>query len=106
MEALKDSFRQQLWARYGQPESVDTAAALRLIGKREEVHPRDAHAFRYQSVEAAEAYASANLEHWGHPTLGAHVGEDGSVVGVLDFRPQLASLDREPTDPSLPDDGK
>lgn len=90
-----------LRARYGRPLTADVAGALRRLGLREAVHPLDAYAFRYDSQEAADAFAVSNLEHHGHPDLGSYLADDGGVVGVLDLRPALAP---HVTDPALPDD--
>jgi hypothetical protein len=94
--------RADLARRYGRPKSVDTAGALRLLGKRAEVHPRCAFAAVYSSQEAAEAFRDANLEYWGHPSLGLTV-VDGGVLGAIDLRPSLRGFGVEPTDPALPD---
>jgi hypothetical protein len=95
--------RAELWHQYGRPKAADTAMALRLLGKRDEVHPRDAFACVYSSREAAEAFREANREHWGHPSLGIVV-VDGGVLGVSDLRPALRGFGAEPTNPALPDD--
>lgn len=88
---------------YGSPRHyADTAAALRLVGKRNEIHPRDAHAFVYPSQEAADAFATANVE--GHDIDTWHTALDsGEVLGVLDLRRSLKRLGNTITDPSLPD---
>lgn len=80
-----------------------TGAILRLIGKRDEVHPRDALAIAYRDRAAAVASAAGNLKHHGHPSLGiAEYG--GEAVGVLDLRPSYATDGIAALDPSLPDD--
>lgn len=87
-----DVRRKQMWDDYGRPVSVDTKAALRLLGITD-VDPRDVAAFRYRDREAADAYAAANLEHWGHSTIGSYdLGEHG-VVGVLDLRAAIAEME-------------
>jgi hypothetical protein len=86
---------------------VDTAAALRLLGLRGQVHPRDAYAFTYRDQAAADAWQAATLDHHGVPSLGT-AAVDGAVVGVYDLRPALARLAGLPpaavaTPPGLPD---
>lgn len=94
--------RRRLIAAHGRPQAVtDTAAALRLIGKRDQVHPRDAMAYTYRDQAAADAYAASNAEHNDIPSLGT-AAIDGAVVGVLDLRPLLTAT--EATDPRRPDD--
>lgn len=93
---------EMLRAKYGAPEKVPTADALRWIGKRDEVHPRDAVAFRYPSHEAAEAFAAVNAEHHGVPNLGILETAEG-WIGVLDLRPQLMEHGSPVTYPELPD---
>jgi hypothetical protein len=97
--------RRRLIAEHGNTHSADTAAALRLIGKRDQVHPRDAAAFAYRDRAAADAYAASNAEHNGIPSLGTAVKGD-EIIGVLDLRGTLAEHGAEPTDPRLPDDWK
>jgi hypothetical protein len=89
----------ELRLRYGTPVTADTAGALRRLGLRDTVHPLDAYAFRYQSQEAADAFAVSNREHHGHPDLGSYVAH-GGVIGVIDLRHSLEHV----TDPALPDD--
>ena len=74
-----------LVARYGKPESADTAAALKLIPAGPGIDPRDAQAFLYGSREAAEAFAASNLEHQGLPSLGITKTAAG-WIGVVDIR--------------------
>jgi len=96
--------QQALFARFGRPEIYrDTAAALRLIGKRDHVHPDDAFACIYQTREAAEAFGESNLRHGDVIPLGV-VEHDGAWLGVSDLRPQL--LARHITDPAAPDDAR
>lgn len=95
--------RAALWEKFGRPESFDAAEALRLIGKRGEVHPRDAWACVYQSQEAADAFAESNEKHHGHPHLGHVTLDSGSVLGVIDLRPASLRHGGEITDPALPD---
>jgi hypothetical protein len=88
-----------LAARYGAPRWADRSAALRLLGLRGQVHPRDVAAFAYRDRAAADAWARSNLDHHGYPSLGTVIA-GGEVIGVTDLRPARA----EPTDPALPDD--
>lgn len=93
-----------LRARHGRSRPVvATRGALRLIGKRAEVHPRDVVAFAYRDQAAADAYTAANLERYGHPSLGMAVFGD-EVIGVLDLRPGLASQGIGLISPLRPDD--
>jgi hypothetical protein len=71
-----------LCARWGRPEAVDRAEALRLLGiPWTGAVPDDVIAFRYASAEAAKAFAASNLEHNGYRSLGIKVTDDG-VIGV------------------------
>lgn len=91
-----------LVARYGQPVAIDAAGLLRAMGLRTEIHPRDACAIRYATLEAATAFATANRECYGHTVHGPIETEVGSVA-VIDFRHAILNHGREPTDPALPD---
>lgn len=97
--------RDQLRAGHGQPARLaDTAAALRLAGARSQVHPADALAFTYRDLAAARAYAQANLDGHGIPSLGIAVTESGTAIGVLDLRAPFARHDGwTPADPAWPD---
>lgn len=94
--------REAMWARYGVPKTADTAQALRTIGRRQEVHPKDAIAFLYANQEAADAFAATNLEHHGHQSLGSYATADG-VVGVIDIRAAQEALGHAATDPAEAD---
>lgn len=85
--------REALRTRYGQPDMVDAAEALSVLGDTH-IAPADVVAFRYRDQEAADAYAASNLEHYGHPSLGTYVVPDG-VVGVIDLSEALRVLGRE-----------
>jgi hypothetical protein len=89
----------ELRERYGRPPRVDSGDALRRLGLRDSIHPHDAFAFLYPSQEAADAFAAANLEHYGHPDLGSYATDEG-VIGVTDLRHALPKV----TDPTLADD--
>jgi len=94
-------------AEHGKPCILDraaTAAALRLAGKRDEVHPNDAVACAYRDRTAAEAWRASGAEN-GQPTLGI-TELDGQVVALIDLRPQWAADCRVPVPPSLADDWK
>jgi hypothetical protein len=84
--------------RYGKPEPVDAAEALRMTGKRSEVHPNDVAAFVHRSQESFEAFAASNRQHNGFETYGPLECGHG-VLGIVDMRPALPI----PTDPALPD---
>lgn len=106
--------RAALTARHGQPRSLgrpaETAAALRALGLRGRVHPRDAFAFAYRDAAAAAAWQQATLTHHDTPSLGTCAAEGGGVTGVYDLRPALAGIAQDAgrswayTDPALPDD--
>jgi hypothetical protein len=95
--------RARLIEEHGQPRRHDAGGALRLLGCRAAVHPRDVIASAYQDQAAAAAWAESNLAHYGHPSLGAVTVEGVGVVGVLDLRPALAAHGVPPTDPARPD---
>lgn len=90
---------------------ADAGLALRMVGRRDEVHPRDAYAMRYPNDESADLGAYLNTAWYGHEILGRAALDDGVVI-VLDLRPAMRRLTpasdelREPTDPTLPDDWK
>lgn len=84
--------RARLWAKYGRPDTVDAAEALKVLSITD-VTPDKVTAFRYRDREAADAYASANLELHGLAVLGTYELPAGGVVGVLDLRPELARMD-------------
>lgn len=91
-----------LLAMGGQPRHVSAAPALRLIGRRDEVHPVDVHACAYRTEALARAWHQLNLDHYGHPSLGVAT-VDGAVIGVLDLRPVLAGFRVAPVPPDYPD---
>lgn len=97
--------RAPLVREYGQPQKIDTGWALRKIGKRDQIHPRNAFACIYASEEAAQAYADANLVHWGYVSLG-RIPVDGGILGVTDLRQGFRDHDAPITDPALPDNWK
>ena len=73
------------------PKMVDAATALQTLGVSD--LPADlVVAFRYPSVDAAEAFARANLIRNGLPTVGIVATADGGAIGVVDLRPQLVAL--------------
>jgi hypothetical protein len=92
-----------------QCKKVDGGLALRVIGRRDEVHPCDVLAFSYPSQALADLFAFLNVECGGHTLLGRAMLDNG-LLSVIDLRPDLrrftddADLDWEPTDPALPDD--
>lgn len=88
---------------FGLPRRFAAAEALRLLGLRHQVHPRDVVAWAYPDRGAADAWADSNWEHYRHPRLGCLPVEGAGVVGVTDLRPELAAHGCEATDPALPD---
>jgi hypothetical protein len=66
---------------YGKPEQIPVAFALELLG-RPDVGPETVIAFRYQTEEAALAFAAANFRQYGHGSLGP-VRTDQGWVGVV-----------------------
>src|ERR1039457_6356705 len=71
----------RMFARYGKPVKTDSAVALDLLGKTGEIHPAEAMAYRYQSREAAEAFADSNLLNGGLPSLRLMEVADGWAGG-------------------------
>lgn len=84
--------RAWMYERYGRPTTTNADSALEALGITD-VTPEQVTAFVYRDQEAADAYAAANLEHYGLPVLGTYALAAGGVVGVLDLRPELARLD-------------
>lgn len=84
--------RAQMYATYGIPKTTDAASALEALGITDAT-PDHVVAFIYRDQEAADAYAVANLEHHGLPSLGTYDLATGGVVGVVDLRPELARLE-------------
>lgn len=77
-----------LCARWGKPQMMNAAAALSLMGLAPDgATPDDVVAFRYASVEAAEAFAASNLENYGYRSLGIKV-TDAGVIGVTRIIPR------------------
>jgi hypothetical protein len=92
--------QEKLTREHGKSRHVDTAAALRLLGLRDQVHPLDGYAYAYRDQAAADAWQESTFEHHGIPSLGTSVGGD-EVIGVYDLR---ACPGIKPADPSMPDD--
>lgn len=82
---------------------ADTAAALRLAGKRGEIHPVDAIAFIYPDAAYFEASAKRDREIHGNEVSGPFETAEG-LTGVVSMVPQLRANGWRVTDPSLPDD--
>jgi hypothetical protein len=80
-----------MWAVYGRPEIVDPQHALWTLGLLRQVHKSDVVACLYINDTAADAYARANLEYYGHPTIGRFSDRRG-VIGVLDLRPCIKDM--------------
>lgn len=94
--------RDLLAAEYGKPAPAEPGAALRLLGLRHQVHPRDVRAHVYRDQPAADAWAAANRDLHGYPFLGTAPCA-GGITGVIDLRPSLRAHGVTPTDPALPD---
>lgn len=88
---------------YGSPAPFNGGEALRLLGRRGHVHPRDAFAFLYADRWACAAWQAATAIWHGVPALGTYLLETGQVVGVYDLRPALAEFGAAATDPALAD---
>jgi hypothetical protein len=82
--------------------TAGTAAALRLAGKRDEIHPNDAVALIYPSREYFEASARRDREIHHNDVIGPLVTEMG-LLGIVDLRRQMRESGWQVTDPSLPD---
>lgn len=81
-------------ARYGRPETVRPYDALLMAMNAPQpvtlhVSGNEVHASIYRDQAAADAYAAANLEYHGHPTLAQVTLADGRVLGILNLRPAL-----------------
>lgn len=100
----RDRLRGDLYQRYGRPMPLSRCGtALRIMNRRDDIHPRDAIAVLYPSMDAAEAFAALNRDHFGHDVIGPLPVPAGALA-VVDLRQQLTDLGGEPTDPALPDD--
>lgn len=84
--------RDELWAAYGRPEQVDVARALDALGLGVE-DTKNFLAFRYPHREAADAYAEANRENYGHKTIGSYTQGPAGIVAVLDISAAVAEAD-------------
>jgi len=80
-----------------------TAAALRLAGLRDEVHPHDAMAFIYPDRAYFERSAARDRELLRNDVHGPYETPEG-LLGIVDIRPQLRERGLRATDPELPDD--
>lgn len=86
----------ELVARYGKPVKIPGIVGLATLGLDDQGIPADdVIAFRYSSLQAAEAFAASNKRRHGHPSLGVAEENDGGAVGVTDLRPALAKLQAE-----------
>lgn len=100
-------YQDYMFGKYGRPEPFPPRQALEKLelghwktGPNNnpvwisDITDHEVMAFRYESQEAADAWAEGNLEHNGHPALGSYPDPagDGAVIGVLDLRPALAAL--------------
>lgn len=98
----------ELRARYGTPDRLTSAEVHQLLrrqGLRDRLHPYDCCAFRYPSLEAAQAFADLNRASHGHDVHGPYE-TTGGIVSLLDLTTSMRAVDAqwEPTDPALPDD--
>lgn len=84
-------------------QRTDTAAALRLAGKRDEIHPLDAVAFLYPDRAYFEASAKRDREIHHNDVIGPFIAGDG-LLGIVDIRRQVREHGWRVTDPALPDD--
>jgi hypothetical protein len=84
------------------PQRIPSAHALRIVGRRSEIHPRDAVAFRYGSHEMADLSEYLNREFYGNEIAG-RVMLDNGILLVIDLRPVVRRLGCSPADPALPD---
>lgn len=83
---------------------TDTAAALRLVGLRDTIHPDDAIAFIYPDREYFEASASRGREIHHNLVHGPYETPEG-LMAIVDMTPQLREMSGiAVTDPALPDD--
>jgi hypothetical protein len=82
---------------------TDRGMALRLIGRRHEIHPRDVVAFRHRHVGVADLSEFLNREWYGHEIAGRVMLDNGILI-VLDLRPSLRRQNIPVTDPVRPDD--
>lgn len=89
--------------RGGKPQRVRPGPALRALGKRHDIHPRDTYAALYSSRDMLAEWAELNAELYGHPVLG-EVDTERGVIGVYDLRPQHARAGVKLTPPEMPDD--
>jgi hypothetical protein len=94
--AAHDVRHRELISKWGKPESVNTVEALQALGLLDEVRsggmdPGFLVAYRYPSMEAAEAFDASNAENWGHKPLGNVVTENG-VIGVTHLRREHSQI--------------
>jgi hypothetical protein len=83
--------------------TVQTGAALRVAGKRAEIHPHDAVAFIYPDRAYFEASAQRDREIHHNDVIGPLV-TDAGLIGIVDMRRQLREMGASATDPAFPDD--
>lgn len=94
------SRRMELIQRYGIPQQLTSeyaiTGAIAHMDTADDLHPGQVVVMVYPSQEAADAFAAANLEQHGHPTVGTYEAPDGSgIVGVLDIRAAIAEADAQ-----------
>jgi hypothetical protein len=79
---------EELRARYGSQSEMlpDAAPILHLLG-RKDTESRWAVAFRYETLEALEAFGVGNQQHFGYESFGPVIGPDGLIYGVTVLDP-------------------
>jgi len=79
---------EELRARYGDHTETlkDAAPVLQLLGVKD-IDPRWAVAFRYETLEALEAFGDGNRRHYGYQSYGPVIGPDGLIYGVTVLEP-------------------
>lgn len=87
--------KHELWAKYGKPVQISASQALEIMGRTAPGLENCAVAFKYPSQEAAQAFAKANLENNGLPSLGIMYSElFASWIGIVDLRKAVEVMER------------
>jgi hypothetical protein len=76
-----DPSQAELFEKYGRPERVDALWVLAALN-RPDLDPAGVTAWRYPTVEAANAFAAANRRHHGLTSIGPAV-TNGGIVGAV-----------------------
>jgi hypothetical protein len=87
MPASQHAWREEMYARYGRPVRLDTAAILASLDLGD-VDADQFMAFQYPSMECAELFAFRNREYYDLDVIGPFPNEDGAYA-ILDFRRTL-----------------